>query len=402
LARAEASYQFGSRQPSLKPCIKRVAFVTNVLASYRAPCFQKLNDLLPGWINYFFLTKSMSHRGYVLSQRHVLLSATWLRGWRWHKPPMDDRHLNDLRPVLKEGCDVIILGGWDEPTYLLLWLWGLLTRKKVLFWVESTAYEGLRSGRKELYKRLLLKHSAGCIVPGKRAFDYCSKLGMSEDRIFVAPNATDRKYFRSQAERLRSLHKRVREELRVEGVVLVFVGRFVEENKNLSILIEAFDKLQQRGKLASLLLVGDGPDRTRYESLVQKKRIPSVHFLGELNHDQLCQIYAVADIQVLPSRVEPWGFVLNEGMEFGLPLVVSEAVGAGLDLVHPGENGFVFPVGDSDKLAEILELLVKDESLRKRMGQASKRIIEDFTPEAWAQGVVKAIEAVTGKSVSGQ
>ena len=315
---------------------------------------------------------------------------------------MDDRHLNDLRPVLKEGCDVIILGGWDEPTYLLLWLWGLLTRKKVLFWVESTAYEGLRSGRKELYKRLLLKHSAGCIVPGKRAFDYCSKLGMSEDRIFVAPNATDRKYFRSQAERLRSLHKRVREELRVEGVVLVFVGRFVEENKNLSILIEAFDKLQQRGKLASLLLVGDGPDRTRYESLVQKKRIPSVHFLGELNHDQLCQIYAVADIQVLPSRVEPWGFVLNEGMEFGLPLVVSEAVGAGLDLVHPGENGFVFPVGDSDKLAEILELLVKDESLRKRMGQASKRIIEDFTPEAWAQGVVKAIEAVTGKSVSGQ
>jgi glycosyltransferase involved in cell wall biosynthesis len=89
-------------------------------------------------------------------------------------------------------------------------------------------------------------------------------------------------------------------------------------------------------------------------------------------------------------------------MEFGLPLVVSEAVGAGPDLVHPGENGFVFPVGDSDKLAEILGVLVRDELLRKRMGEASKRIIQNFTPEAWAQGVVKAIESVTGKTVNSQ
>ena len=46
------------------------------------------------------------------------------------------------------------------------------------------------------------------------------------------------------------------------------------------------------------------------------------------------------------------------------------------------------------------ELLVKDELLRKRMGEKSKEIIKEFTPEAWAQGVVNAIEAVTGKAVN--
>ena len=79
-----------------------------------------------------------------------------------------------------------------------------------------------------------------------------------------------------------------------------------------------------------------------------------VRFLGTLDHEALCRAYAAADVLALPSRSEPWGFVLNEGMEFGLPLVVSEAVGAGPDLVEEGGNGFVVPVGDAGALAAAL------------------------------------------------
>jgi glycosyltransferase involved in cell wall biosynthesis len=338
----------------------------------------------------------------VVSRDEDKLPAIWLRGWKWHRPPDDDKHLNDIRPIFKNGSDLMILGGWDEPSYLICWLYGVLTGKKILFWVESTAYEGNRRGIRESYKKILLRLAKGCLVPGERASEYCSMLGVPKERIFVAPNSTDRAHFNMQASRLSNYRDQIREDLGIRGVTILFVGRLVEEYKNVATLIQAFKKLTAIVSPVSLIVVGDGPDRVRYESIVKETGIFGVHFLGELKHNELCRVYTAADIQVLPSRIEPWGFVLNEGMEFGLPLVVSEAVGAGPDLVHPGENGFVFPVGDSDKLGEILESLVRDEFLRKRMGQASKRIIENFTPEAWAQGVVKAIESVTGKAVSNQ
>ena len=87
-----------------------------------------------------------------------------------------------------------------------------------------------------------------------------------------------------------------------------------------------------------------------------------VRFLGNLDHEELCRYYAATDALVLPSLSEPWGFVLNEAMEFGRPLVVSDAVGAGPDLVRG--NGFVHPAGDVEALAEALEQLATDPDQR--------------------------------------
>jgi len=200
-----------------------VAFVTNVLAHYRVPCFGSLAKKLREQIDFFFLTENMSHRGYVISQGGDGLPATWLKGWNWHRPPNDDRHLNDIRPITKGNYDLIILGAWDEPSYFMLWLWAVASRKKVLFWIESTAYDAYNGPHrrvKEYYKRVLLKKAAGCSVPGKRAFEYCSVLGMPESQIFLAPNATDRPYFSSQADRLLPLRGEIRKKLGIEGVTL--------------------------------------------------------------------------------------------------------------------------------------------------------------------------------------
>jgi len=173
------------------------------------------------------------------------------------------------------------------------------------------------------------------------------------------------------------------------------VGRMVEEYKNISYLIRSFQRLKTSGKEVSLSMVGDGPDRANYEEMVKRQNIFGVRFLGEMDHDQLCRVYVAADIMVLPSRSETWGFVLNEAMEFGLPLVVTDRVGAGPDLVHPGENGFIVPSGDEAALVKALEKLINDPGLRTKMGQASRKIVEQFSPENWAAGVVSAIEAVS-------
>jgi glycosyltransferase involved in cell wall biosynthesis len=372
----------------------RVALVTNVLAHYRVPCFQQLAEQMPGQLTFFLLAEKMEHRHYVMAQGRNDLPVVPLPGWKWSRFPQDDVHLNDVRPVLRGNYDVVILGGWDEPTYLLLWICGVVQRQKILFWVESTMNDTPRTGVIEKYKRLLLSRASACIVPGKRAFTYCQQLGHPGDRIFIAPNATNRAFFREEADRLLPVRQDLRREEELRGLVILFVGRLVEPLKRVSTLIKACGQLERSGKKLSLLIAGDGSESRSYQELGRLEGLSDVRFLGTLEHKTLCRYYAMADVLVLPSQ-EVWGFVLNEGMEFGLPLVVSEGVGAGPELVREGENGFVIPVGDTAALAKVLETLAKDEALRHRMGQASRSIIEKFSPENWANGVMQAIEAVT-------
>jgi len=380
-----------SEEVSLRGNNTRVALVTNVMAHYRVPCFRRLGELLPGRVDYFFMSPRMEHRRYVLAQSYDHLPASALKGWRWPRPPHDHAHLSDVRPILRGDYGTFILGGWDEPTYLFLWLWGVWRKKRVFFWVESTELDGVRGGWKEAFKRSLLHRAAGCVVPGKRAFDYCRRLGMPPDRIFTAPNATDREFFRERAERLLPQRTRLRRQEGLEGLVALFVGRLVESMKGVSTLIRACGRLQKAGEKVVLALAGDGPDRKSYEEQVRAEGIRDVRFLGLLDREELCRYYALADVLVQPSRSEPWGFVLNEGMEFGLPLVVSEAVGAGPDLVEEGENGFVFPVGEESSLACILQKFIRNEEVTKKMGEASQARVEKFSPDDWAEGLIRAI-----------
>ena len=130
--------------------------------------------------------------------------------------------------------------------------------------------------------------------------------------------------------------------------------------------------------------------------IAAEQGLKRVRFLGTLEQDALCKVYAAADVLVLPSRSEAWGLVLNEGMEFGLPVIASDSVGAVPDLLPEEENGFIVPVGDVKALGSALGRLMEDEALRRRMSEASRRIIEGFTPERWAKGVLRAVDAVAG------
>ena len=349
---------------------------------------------MPGQIDFFLLSGEMPHRAYVLANGAASISTRVLPGWSRSHPPFDDLHLNDPRPALR-GYDLVILGGWAEPSYLLLWVLAQLKRTRVAFWIESTLSDLSRQTWRESVKRLMLSRASGAIVPGQSAAAYCEWLGLSRERIFVAPNAVDTSYFRKQAETLLPIREDIRRELGLDGVVILFVGRMVEYYKQISVLIHAYKQLESWKLDTRLVLIGEGDDRATYERLSCELGLRSIQFVDFMSHDALCRYYASADVFVLPSRSETWGFVLNEAMEFGLPLVVTQAVGASPDLVTEGENGFVVPTGDAEALANALKRLVTDPALRCQMGQVSKRRIAAFSPEHWADGFTRAIEAMT-------
>ena len=94
---------------------------------------------------------------------------------------------------------------------------------------------------------------------------------------------------------------------------------------------------------AYLVYAGEGPLRPRLESQARDFGVADrVKFLGFVNQSGLPSVYKASDLMILPSEREPFGVVVNEAMLCGCPVAASDRVGAGYDLITPGQNGFIF------------------------------------------------------------
>jgi glycosyltransferase involved in cell wall biosynthesis len=133
------------------------------------------------------------------------------------------------------------------------------------------------------------------------------------------------------------------------------------------------------------------------EQMVIGDNIPDVVFAGFLDQSQLPRAYVASDIFVLPSLRETWGIVVNEAMNFSLPIVVTDKVGSALDLVVNGNNGFVVPHQDHSALERALERLIASAELRLHMGERSLRRISEWHFGTTAEGVVQAALVATGR-----
>ena len=95
---------------------------------------------------------------------------------------------------------------------------------------------------------------------------------------------------------------------------------------------------------------------------------------------------------------DPWVFIVNEAMYFGKPVIATDAVGAAYDMIEEGENGFMVPEKDADALYKAMRKILSDPELEKKMGQESKRIIEEgFRYEYMVGGFRKTMEYVLEK-----
>jgi glycosyltransferase involved in cell wall biosynthesis len=93
-----------------------------------------------------------------------------------------------------------------------------------------------------------------------------------------------------------------------------------------------------------------------------------IHFTGWLSPSEVEDWYRRADIQVVPSRYEPFGMVILEGMIHGLPIVASD-VGGPAEILEHGRTALLFPPWDVEALSHALITLVRDKALRQRLGE---------------------------------
>ena len=120
-----------------------------------------------------------------------------------------------------------------------------------------------------------------------------------------------------------------------------------------------------------------------------------MRFLGFKNQTELPAYYDLCDVFVLPSVYEPWGLVVNEVMNAGRAVIVSDQVGCGPDLVRNGENGFIFRAGDIGDLAEALTKVLENRERCRLLGRNSLKIMAAWGLEEDILGLKTALRAIS-------
>jgi glycosyltransferase involved in cell wall biosynthesis len=152
-------------------------------------------------------------------------------------------------------------------------------------------------------------------------------------------------------------------------------------HKRIDAAVRAFSRLG-----LPLVVAGDGPEREALARLGGRVRL-----LGNVDEERLAEAYVAADVFALLSLHEPWGIVVNEAAASGLPLVLSNRVGAAYDLLSDGENGYIVPAGDAEAAGAALRRLAEDAELRRRMGSRSRELVRGWGYEPSVENFVAAV-----------
>ncbi len=161
---------------------------------------------------------------------------------------------------------------------------------------------------------------------------------------------------------------------------LLFVGRF-EPRKGLLELLKAYRILRKTGCECRLLVVGTGPLAREAQRYVATRRLKGVEFLGRVSDEEKAQLFRTADVYISPATGgESFGIVLLEAMAAGTAIVASDIHGY-KGVLRRGREGLLVPPREPKQIAGGIARLLRDDELRKAMGEAGQVRAQEFSWE---------------------
>ncbi len=255
--------------------------------------------------------------------------------------------LSSTPELIRAGLPVLTTFHHPEQ----IWRWRELANKPIHKILEYRAYRA----------------STLVITPSHAsAAALVNTFGIDESRVRVVPWGVDSNQFRP----------RLPQESR-EPIVL-YVGLH-EPRKGITHLLEAVARLRRECVPVRLVTVGGGPQlpelRRRALELGIGNYVTFLGYVPDLNDETLPRIYSEADVFVLPSLREGFGFVLLEAMASGLPVVASD-ISSIPEVV--GDAGVLFPAGDAIVLAEAIRMLITNPDRRRELALKARRRVEMY------------------------
>lgn len=340
-----------------------------------------------------------------------------LEGYR-HQflPAIRDNGTHSPTNPLNRGILRALCAGGSEAAFDVMWvhgyatinaLHGMLAAKTlgipVLLRAESWLRDRPRTGPRLLFKILFfqfLKRLVDGVLPiGTMNAEYWRYYLGDDVPQFLVPYAVDNEYFQQRSRAAAPAREQLRQELQLEpGRPVILFASKLQTRKHCGDLLQAYRNLIQNkttGAPPYLVIVGDGEERGALEKTANDAGLTDVRFCGFRNQSELPRFFDLCSVFVLPSRHEPWGLIVNEVMNAGRAVIVSDDVGSQYDLVTDGVEGCVFPVNDVKALTAALERVLATPDTAGQMGQRALARISDWSFDQDIAALRQAIAHVT-------
>ncbi len=266
--------------------------------------------------------------------------------------------------------DVVVVPGWMGAAYRRLVVSDLAKNCEVFMGMDTPWCGVPRQYLTRYRHRKFLRRVDHVVVAGERSWQYARRLGFPEGKLHRGVYCYDDHGFSADAAATNGSGPRDKG--------FLYVGRYSPE-KGLDVLLDAHERYRKTvDDPWPLTCAGKGPLKPQVDSAKYAKD------LGFIDPRSLPAVYRDHSVFILPSRYEPWGVVLAEAMGCGLPVIATEACGAGIDLVRQYTNGISVPSGDPNSLAGALGWMHRNPESLPEMGRSAVQASRPFCASSWA------------------
>ena len=285
--------------------------------------------------------------------------------------------------------DVVVVYGYFNLWQKVGILFTKIFFKKLVLTSDATYLQGTFESKgwklrlKPFIQKILYNHIAnGLWVPSTASLQYHQSIGVQSNQLAITPYVVDEELISRVHAATQVDAFRMANAIPTNAFVFVFCAKFIERKRPLDV-IAAFAQVAKLCKETYLIMIGDGPLKNEMEDTVRNLNIKDkVLFPGLIPYTSLPEWYTAADVLVFTSEHEPYGLPVNEAMLCGIPVIVSDRIGARLDLVDEGITGWIYPVGDVNALASCMDDAISHPIQVKQMGTTAQAKMHNWSSVA--------------------
>ena len=285
------------------------------------------------------------------------------------------------------------------PQAFSLWTVLVVLLKPLCGWKIAIIYDGSSpntdfrdSSFRTFVRRILAKFADAFVSNSQAGKRYLVEaLNVPEAEVFT------RTYLVPDAKTLLKPLSEDQQSLGLKQPIFLYVGR-ITARKGIKTLLQACAILKKQGYSDyTLLIVGKGDQQDELEAFIKEQDFPEqVNWVGWVDYGSLGAYFQQSDIFVFPTFEDVWGMVVPEAMVFGKPILCSNGA-ASCELVMEGENGYIFDPTNAQELSEKMRIFIDNPDLIESMGESSRQLISQKTPETAAKAYVEVTSFVMGK-----
>tara|TARA_B110000971_G_C20018338_1_gene505056 strand:+ start:981 stop:2165 length:1185 start_codon:yes stop_codon:yes gene_type:complete len=296
-------------------------------------------------------------------------------------------------PIMTGRYNYILLFGYNYATLPLVWLSSLISGTPLIFKGEADRHH-LKLSRidriKKWVRSIFFSSIDGFAYSFERNAEFFKQHGVKNNQLFFAPCSADNAKMQELKSHVVPSSWRQRNNISEDTPIFLFCGRLIKR-KGVEIAFSAFIKLQKKHSKVVFCIAGSGPLKDKLVQKIHSHNLSEkVILTGFVSFPELAEIFVETHALILPSISDPSPKIVNEVMNFGIPVIVSKNVGTAGDLIRHGENGYIIDILSAENIANAMENTLSPK-IYKSLSKAAENTVQEWSPEATSTAIAEWI-----------